>query len=164
MKLIVAFSKNLGIGYKNKLPWHFKKDLKYFKKITVGNNNNAVIMGKNTFKSLPNGLLKKRTNLVLSSSLKGENIFNSLQELNIHLKKKKYDDIWVIGGQQIYNLFLENNSIEYIYTTEFAKNYNCDTFFPNIKNINFKEIYSSNINSENNIEFYHKIYKNNNFY
>ena len=52
MKLIVAFSRNYGIGYKNKIPWLLKKDLNYFKKLTIGNGNNAVIMGKNTWKSM----------------------------------------------------------------------------------------------------------------
>ena len=60
MKLIVAFSKNLGIGYKNKIPWNLKKDLKYFKNLTIGKGNNAIVMGKNTWKSLPVKSLPKR--------------------------------------------------------------------------------------------------------
>ena len=65
MKLIVAICKNGGIGYKNKIPWHLKKDLQHFKKMTIGNNNNAVIMGNNTWKSLNNTPLPKRTNIIL---------------------------------------------------------------------------------------------------
>ena len=46
---IVALDNKNGIGYDNKLPWKLKGDLKRFKEITVGNRNNCIIMGKNTF-------------------------------------------------------------------------------------------------------------------
>ena len=53
------------IGYKNKIPWLLKNDLKYFKKLTIGNNNNAVVMGRKTWESLPVNKLPKRDNLIL---------------------------------------------------------------------------------------------------
>ena len=68
--IIVAICENNGIGYNNSLPWNIKEDLKIFSKLTRGNNNNAIIMGRNTFESLPNNFLPKRDNLVLSESLK----------------------------------------------------------------------------------------------
>jgi len=46
MNLIVAYGKNRGIGFKNKLPWDLSPDLERFKDLTVGNGNNAVIMGR----------------------------------------------------------------------------------------------------------------------
>jgi len=45
-QLIVAMCETRGIGYKNNLPWNIPEDLKYFSKLTRGNNNNAVVMGK----------------------------------------------------------------------------------------------------------------------
>ena len=89
MNLIVAFSKNMGIGYKNKIPWFLKNDLKYFKKLTIGNNNNAVVMGRKTWESLPVNKLPKRDNLILSKTIKGDNIFSNINDLNIYCKKKK---------------------------------------------------------------------------
>ena len=53
MNIVVAACKNRGIGLKNKLPWNLSKEMKYFKKLTIGEKNNAVIMGKNTWLSIP---------------------------------------------------------------------------------------------------------------
>ena len=68
MKLIVGFCRNRGIGYQNMLPWHLSEDLKRCKKLTIGTGNNAVIMGRNTWESLPKKYrpLPKRTNVVLT--------------------------------------------------------------------------------------------------
>ena len=163
MKLIVAFSKNLGIGYKNKIPWNLKKDLKYFKNITIGNGNNAIVMGKNTWKSLPFEKLPKRENLILSKKEKGDNIFSNIECLEKYCKRKNFDDVWIIGGEDIYKQFINNNKISYIYTTEIDKEFKCDTFFPNISD-NYKLIFSlpnydKNIKSKYNFN----IYKNKNF-
>ena len=49
INIIVAMCKNNGIGYKNNLPWRISSDLKKFRKLTIGNKKNAIIMGKNTW-------------------------------------------------------------------------------------------------------------------
>ena len=54
INIIVAYCKNNGIGFENKMPWHIKSDLKKFQKLTIGNGNNAIIMGKNTYNSILN--------------------------------------------------------------------------------------------------------------
>lgn len=162
MKLIVAFSKNLGIGYKNKIPWNLKKDLKYFKKLTIGKGNNAVIMGKNTWKSLPVNSLPKRENLILSKKEKGKNIFSNINSLEKYCKQKNFDDIWVIGGEEIYKEFINNNKVKYIYATEIDSEFKSDTFFPNISNK--YELISSKKNYDENIKLNYNfnIYKNKN--
>ncbi len=60
---IVAVCKNGGIGLNNKLPWILKKDLQRFKKTTIGNGNNAISMGRNTWDSIPS--LNGRDHLIL---------------------------------------------------------------------------------------------------
>ena len=50
--IIVAMDKNRGIGLNNQLPWSFKEDIAYFKNLTKGAGNNAIIMGKNTYHSI----------------------------------------------------------------------------------------------------------------
>ena len=50
MEFIVAFDKNLGIGINNKLPWHIKKDMEYFNKLTFNTN---IVMGMSTYLSIP---------------------------------------------------------------------------------------------------------------
>ena len=136
--MIVAYSENRGIGINNQLPWYFKSDLKKFKKLTVGNKNNAVIMGSNTWKSIGKSL-PNRDNLILSKSLskdveeKNVYIFDTLEGLEKFYKSKKYDDIWIIGGSKIYKIFMEKN-VDNIYITYINKTYNCDIFFPEIDN------------------------------
>ena len=69
MNLIVAYCRNRGIGFKNKLPWKLSSDMNRFKNLTIGDGNNAVIMGRNTWESLPQKFkpLPKRSNIVLST-------------------------------------------------------------------------------------------------
>lgn len=132
MNIIVACSSNQGIGNKNSLPWHFKSDLKYFAKLTKGQGNNAIVMGKNTWLSLPRKPLPKRDNLILSKSLKENNCFQSIDAIKEFIKTKDYDEVWIIGGSQIYNQFINDDCVKRIYITHVERNYNCDTFFPKI--------------------------------
>lgn len=139
--LIVAFDNERGIGRENSLPWYFPEDLKYFSNLTKGNGNNAIIMGKNTWNSLPKKPLEKRDNLILSTTLNiEENIpknnyvktFKSIDTLEEFCKNQKYDELWVIGGSEIYNLFIYQNKVKYIYATLIHKKYDCDCFFPTL--------------------------------
>ena len=167
INIIVAHSKNNGIGKNNALLWNIKSDMAKFKKLTVGDNNNAIIMGKNTFESLNNeNGLSNRDNLILSKSLiidklHGKNIiknFSDISYLQDFIKLKNYDVVWVIGGEQIYKLFLDNykkeeNSIyniNEIIITYIDKEYDCDTYFPSLKDYIDK----------NNLYFYSKMLHN----
>ena len=62
VSIIAAVADNLVIGKSNRLPWHMPADLKHFKQLTTGS---AIIMGKRTFESLPNGPLPNRKNIVI---------------------------------------------------------------------------------------------------
>jgi dihydrofolate reductase len=231
LKLIVAMCKDNGIGYSNNIPWKIKKDLAYFYNKTCGhyrkqvknisstgssssslsalhisNKKNAVVMGKNTWLSLPKypEPLKNRDNIVLSRSISEDICVNDIfidSDLIIYLssisrmidyclslnedantevadyrhsikhetiqireineksfiennkskpneydeydeydKYDKYHEIWIIGGAQIYELFVnenvKNNIIDEICITYIDKWYKCDTFFPVIENMN----------------------------
>ena len=135
---IVAMDKNKGIGKNNNLPWTLKKDLKHFQNITTGNGNNAIIIGRNTWNSI--NFLKGRDHFILSKTIKlnyeqdGKIIksFADIPELLKFLEDKKYDNIWVIGGSQIYKKFLELFLINELYITLINDCYDCDTHFPNI--------------------------------
>ena len=77
--LIVCCDKNYGIGKDNRLPWNYSKDMEFFKRKTLENidNNkvNVVIMGNNTYKSIPNYYkpLKNRFNIILSNTIINDN-------------------------------------------------------------------------------------------
>lgn len=177
INIIVAFSKNRGIGINNKLPWSISSDLKKFRNLTIGDGNNAVVMGKNTWNSLPIKYLSNRDNLILSSKLAIDekytnknntetNVksFAAINDLLDYCSKKMYSIVWIIGGSQIYNLFLDNKSIsiQEIHVTYIDKDFDCDTFFPKIdvntySNV-IQELHSSDI-SKNGYNIYDRIYK-----
>ena len=165
--LIVAVCKNNGIGINGNLPWRIKEDLAYFSKLTKGNGNNAVVMGRNTYDSLPKHYLDKRDNFIISSTLfmdeetsGGEKIktfktiielINYLQDIsvNFNFDSKKYDDIWIIGGSSIYDQFIEMGLIDKCYITYINKEYSCDTFFNHLTifdNLNTKQNNTDNNN------------------
>ena len=134
--MIAGMSLNRGIGLNNKLPWHFSEDLRYFSKITKGSGNNAIIMGKNTWMSLNQKPLPGRTNIILSSTLnvklKTAISLKSITEAMDFCLKKKFEEVWIIGGSQIYNLFLNTELIDECHLSVINKNYECDTFFPKL--------------------------------
>tara|TARA_B100000787_G_scaffold161547_5_gene141502 strand:+ start:27539 stop:28087 length:549 start_codon:yes stop_codon:yes gene_type:complete len=156
INIIVAICKNNGIGINNSIPWYYTSDLKKFKNLTTGNKKNAIIMGKNTYQSINKNLLN-RDNLILSKTLIiDEKIndytlksFTNLDSLLNFTKTKTYEDIWIIGGNQIYELFLKKNIVDKIYLTYINKSYDCDIFFPKINLNNFKLI-NNNIQYDDN--------------
>jgi dihydrofolate reductase len=133
INIIVAYCKNRGIGINNQLPWNLSEDLKRFSKITKGTGNNAIIMGRNTYESIGR-TLPHRFNIVLSTTqqIQGVKTCNSLESAIILCKNKNINDIFIIGGQCIYNEALNKNIVHNIYATEINKDYVCDCFFPYI--------------------------------
>ena len=104
MNLIVAVDKNWAIGKNNELLVRIPADQKFFRETTTGK---VVVMGRKTLESFPNGLpLKNRTNIVLTHNqdyeVKGAIVVHSMEELHEELKKYNDEDIYVIGGEKIY--------------------------------------------------------------
>ncbi len=132
--IIVAQCKNRGIGYENKIPWQIYEDMKLFSKKTRGQGNNAIVMGRKTWESLPYQPLLKRTNIIVSSTIRveHENVFSftSILDVKKHCSKSNYDEVWIIGGQAIYEEFLKDAKT--IHITQINKEYKCDTFFPEV--------------------------------
>jgi len=135
---IMACCKNRGIGKDNKLPWKINEDLKRFQKITTGNGNNCIIMGRNTWDSIK--FLKGRDHLILSKHLNidyknDKNIvksFSTITDVLKYIKERKYEESWVIGGENILKQFLELNLIDRLDLTFINEIYNCDVFLPKI--------------------------------
>lgn len=107
MNLIVAVDENFGIGFQGDLLVKIKEDLQYFKKITL---NQIVVMGRVTFDSLPGRKpLKKRINVVLTNNqdFYAEDcmIFHTVDSVLAFLKNKS-EEVYIIGGEKIYELFI----------------------------------------------------------
>jgi dihydrofolate reductase len=129
ISIIVAIARDNGIGKDNKLLWHIPADLKRFRQITTGH---TVIMGKNTFLSLPGGPLKNRRNLVISDNrsdrFEGCEMVFSIEEAIDRCDENKEN--FVIGGASVYRQFLPLASK--LYLTRIHKTLEADTFFPDI--------------------------------
>lgn len=127
ISIIAAVAKNGAIGYKNKLIYWLPNDLKRFKALTTGH---TIIMGRNTFLSLPKGALPNRRNVVLSRSAKafeGCDVYPSLEEALKHCTPD--EDIYIIGGASVYKQALP--LADRLCLTEIDDNpAEADTFFP----------------------------------
>ena len=102
--LIAAIAENNAIGYENKLIYWLPNDLKRFKELTTGH---TIIMGSNTFRSLPKGALPNRRNIVLSrkeSHFPGAEHFTSLNEALSNCVDEEI--VYIIGGEQLYKAAL----------------------------------------------------------
>jgi dihydrofolate reductase len=169
ISLILATSTNYGIGFENKLCWDIPEELKSFRAITSNvkdkSKMNCVIMGKNTWYSLPNPPLKNRINIVISandyeklneelcSSSENENenanntnnvkVFRNIKDTLRYVNETDIiESAFIIGGARLYNDFLDKHiyDINYIYfTIVFDKKYECDKYVAaNIIFDNFK--------------------------
>lgn len=150
--VIAACCKNNGIGYLNRLPWRLKKELEYFNKMTTEspetNHKNIVIMGRRTWSSIPpkHRPLKDRTNVVLSRTVSTiedrdsvDHIFSSLPDaLEGVSQLRNKGQVWVVGGQSIYEEALRLSQCKRIYLTRIDKEFECDTFFPEVDETVYK--------------------------
>jgi len=131
ISIIVIIAQDYGIGKDNKLLWHIGEDLKRFKRITEGH---TVVMGKNTYFSLPYRPLKNRRNIVITD-IPGEQIEGCVMAYSIEDAVKQCDmdqENFIIGGASIYRQFFD--LAQKLYITHVQKTMEADTFFPEIKN------------------------------
>lgn len=139
LSLIVAISKNNAIGKDNKLLFHIKEDLAFFKKTTL---NKTIVMGRKTFESLP-GVLPSRKHIVITRDesyyVDNPNVEIEHDLLSVLNKYKNSDDeIIVIGGGEIYKQSLESNLIDKLYITKVDKVVkDADAFFPDVSKENY---------------------------
>lgn len=132
MNLIVAVDNNWAIGCRGKLLNSIPEDMKFFRETTIGK---AVIMGRKTLESLPNGMpLTQRTNIVLSRNrdffVKGATVVHSVEEALEAAKAFNSDDVYVIGGASIYEQFLPLCNVAHVTKMDYA--YEADTYFKNL--------------------------------
>jgi len=122
-----AMAKNRVIGVNNQLPWQLPADLKHFKKITL---HKSIIMGRKTFESIGKAL-PDRENFVVTKDRNYDaphcKIVNSIGEA---LNKSNTPEVIIIGGASIYKQAMQIANT--IYLTIIHKEFEGDTFFPEI--------------------------------
>lgn len=127
---IVHVDKEWGIGKGNDMMFSLPKDMKFFRETTMGH---TVVMGGKTLRSFPNGKpLKNRVNIVLSRGhVCDECIFvRSYEELKNEMKSRENEDIFVIGGGEIYKELLPYCHGAFVTKVEAVGG--AEVFFPNL--------------------------------
>lgn len=143
VNLIVAVADNGVIGRGNDLVWHIPEDLKRFKSLTLGK---PVIMGRKTFESIRARLgkaLPGRVNIVVSRQnpqYPDALTCRDLPEAIAQATKTGADEIFIIGGAQIYAQALEHDLATKIYLTRVHQSPEGDAFFPALSANVWKEI------------------------
>ena len=137
---IVAVDNKMGIARNNKIPWYIPKDLKYFRKKTMGH---PIIMGYNTYLTINKPLPGRKNWVYTTKSIPGFSVFNSIEDI---LDKYVDKDIFVIGGTKTYEQWMPY--IDKIILTSINNDFDCDKFFP-MFNKEFEMSYKSRQYSDN---------------
>jgi len=136
--IIAAIAENNALGKDNDLIWHLPADLKRFKKVTSGH---YILMGRNTFESIGKPL-PNRTSVIITRNTNyfkdGCLIANSLEDaLELSVDE---EEIFIIGGAQIYKYAIENNLADKLDITIVHESFEADVFFPEIDTKIWKEV------------------------
>lgn len=163
--IIVAVSKNYVIGNNNQIPWDYKEDMAYFKKITSNSDKskNIIIMGHNTWISIGR-ILPNRINIVITRESKDvlekkeENLYysnnfnNLMNKINVLYENH---NIFVIGGEKTYKDALNHPECNKVYLTKINEKIEGDRIFPKLTD-NF-ELINVKKGKHPNLEF--RVYK-----
>lgn len=148
LNIILAVDDKYGYSLNDKIPWNYREDLKHFRQKTL---NTILIMGKKTWDSIPNKdkFVERRLCFVLSRSFPdsalgyddwhdfGNYYFLNSYELALDICKGKfeYDDIFVIGGKELYMKALQDVNLQNLFVTRVKGDYKCDKTIPELHDI-----------------------------
>jgi dihydrofolate reductase len=138
---IAALSKNKVIGKNNDLPWRLPDDMKFFMETTKGHH---VIMGRKNYDSLQDKFkpLPNRTNIVITRQkdfkAPGCIVLNAVEPGLEIARKNSEEECFIIGGAEIYKLAMPYTTR--LYMTEIDADIEGDTYFPDFKKEEWKEI------------------------
>jgi dihydrofolate reductase len=157
MAMIVAMDEDGCIGRENNLPWRLKSDMARFKSLTEADGFNAVIMGRKTWDSLPDAYqpLPERVNIVMSRDIdwshpEAETALYQGRAIEIAYAEA-CDECWVIGGAQIYEMFLDR--VEEIHVTTVHTTNSGDVQFPEWNREGWAESVIETIEADDDNEF-----------
>ena len=134
MAMIVAMDEEGCIGKQGDLPWRLKSDMIRFKNLTESDGFNAVIMGRKTWDSLPDSFqpLPERVNIVMSRDIGWSHDEAEVALYHGRAIEIAYaeacDECWVIGGAQIYEMFIDR--VDEIHVTTVHTSGSGDVKFP----------------------------------
>ena len=147
ISMISSVGRNRELGKKNGLIWHFKEDMKFFKNTTM---NHTVVMGLNTYNSLPGDLPGRHIIVVSFVPVDGVDYVNNIESI-VDKYKDSDEEIFICGGASIYKQFLPYANK--LYLTEIdAEDKEADTFFPEFDKNGWKKTLLDE-KSQNDINF-----------
>ncbi|XP_026200031.1 dihydrofolate reductase [Anabas testudineus] len=181
LNAIVAVCPDLGIGNNGNLPWHpvrLSNEFKHFRKMTatasVKGKQNVVIMGRKTWFSIPekNRPLADRINIVLSRECKAlptgahylaPDFSSALRLVDTELADKA-DQVWIIGGSSLYKEMMETPGPRRLFVTRILKQFDCDTFLPEISPDKYRLLpefpgVSQELQEENSVQYKFEVYE-----
>lgn len=136
---IVACAENRAIGKDNQLIWHMPNDLKFFKTTTSGH---YVLMGRKSYESMGKPL-PNRLNVVITRNkdyaIEGALVVHSLEEALKLAAEQRQQEVFILGGGEIYRQALEKKLVDRIYLTEIRESFEADTFFPELDEDEWEE-------------------------
>lgn len=151
VSIIVAHDDKLGIGKDNQLLFKIKKDLQRFKKLTT---NHPIIMGRKTYQSIGRPL-PDRTNIIITRNpdfrASGCLIASSLPAALQLAKQTNTQEIFIIGGGQIFQQALDQDLVDKLYITKVKGDYQAEIFFPDYQD--FKKIIFQKSDQEDDYQF-----------
>jgi dihydrofolate reductase / thymidylate synthase len=144
LNLILAVDKNFGISKNGNIPWHFPPDYKFFKEMTITDNDkqNIVIMGRNTWEKLPDTFkpLSNRINIIVSSTMDNEDLdkyksketcilVKTPKDVDVYLRDNigTYNKAFVCGGSGLYDHYIQTGVYNFtVYITLINADFGCD--------------------------------------
>lgn len=179
LNVIAAVDQSMGIGLNGVLPWNIKREFQYFLKMistAKSGKRNAVIMGRKTWDTMEHVTqkpFKGVLNIVLSRSLSQHSInyadtlvLDSLESAIACLSQPSFrniDQVWVVGGAQVYERALKSQNFHRLYLTRINRNYECDSFFPSFKEDDYVEVQDFDVllgtQNENGVTFQIHVYE-----
>ncbi|PEK99878.1 dihydrofolate reductase [Bacillus sp. AFS017336] len=153
---LVAMSENNVIGLNNEMPWHLPQELAYFKKVTTGH---TIIMGRKTFDSIGRPLPKRENVIVTRQKDFHPDGVTVINDVISYLEDHKNEDLFIIGGAEIFNLTFPY--LDTLYITEIEHNFEGDTFFQNFLkgDWNVKSVSEVQIDEKSEIKYRYFVYE-----
>lgn len=156
IRAILACDEEWGIGKDNTLPWPTNsEDLKWFRDNTVGS---VVVMGRNTWESLPRKPLPKRNNVIVTSEarptygpyhfVRAEAYKETIRQMNA------LQAVWIIGGAQLIEESLD--IIDEMWLTRIKGSFDCDVFLPEARITDLYDLSEVRIEGSLTIEIWKK--------
>lgn len=135
ISIITARSKNGVIGSNNSLPWRMPSDLRFFKQTTIGH---YILVGRKTYETFTVPLPDRPAFVLTTKSdyepnYKEDQTINSLEEGIKKAKEQNENELFIIGGGEIYKQVLDKNLATHMYITEIDAIVEGDTFFPDFE-------------------------------